>query len=148
MRRSRSRSAETFKAARCASNCAIQMVSLSGIQEPLVWPISRSARNTICHPPRPEPISWEWSIATTYLLLTIGLACDRARSRHAFTKCRHDPCDAGICILCRWPANEAVNPSIAMNLMVGIEVPSIMPLYVALVAIVLFVGLALWIFQR
>jgi ABC-2 type transport system permease protein len=46
------------------------------------------------------------------------------------------------------PANGAANPSIAMNLMAGIEVPSFMPLYVALIAIVLFVGLALWIFQR
>ena len=46
------------------------------------------------------------------------------------------------------PANEAVNPSIAMNLMAGIEVPSFMPLYVALIAIFLFVGLALWIFQK
>lgn len=46
------------------------------------------------------------------------------------------------------PANGAANPSIAMNLMAGIEVPSFMPLYVALAAIVLFVGLALLIFQR
>jgi ABC-2 type transport system permease protein len=46
------------------------------------------------------------------------------------------------------PANGAANPSIAMNLMEGITVPSFMPLYVALVAIVVFIGLALWIFQR
>jgi ABC-2 type transport system permease protein len=46
------------------------------------------------------------------------------------------------------PANGDTNPSIAMNLMAGIAVPSFMPLYVALIAIVLFVGLALWIFQR
>jgi ABC-2 type transport system permease protein len=46
------------------------------------------------------------------------------------------------------PANDAANPSIAMNLMAGIPVPSFMPLYVALIAIALFVGLALWIFQR
>jgi ABC-2 type transport system permease protein len=46
------------------------------------------------------------------------------------------------------PANGAVNPSIAMNLMAGIAVPSFMPLYVALAAIILFVGLALWIFQK
>ena len=46
------------------------------------------------------------------------------------------------------PANGAASPSIAMNLMAGIDVPSFMPLYVALFAIVLFTGLALWIFQR
>jgi ABC-2 type transport system permease protein len=46
------------------------------------------------------------------------------------------------------PANGATNPSIAMNLMAGIAVPSFMPLYVALAAMVLFIGLALWIFQR
>jgi ABC-2 type transport system permease protein len=46
------------------------------------------------------------------------------------------------------PANGAANPSIAMNLMAGVAVPSFMPLYVALIAIVVFVGLALWIFQR
>jgi len=46
------------------------------------------------------------------------------------------------------PANGAANPSIAMNLIAGIAVPSFMPLYVSLAAIVLFVGLALWIFQR
>ena len=46
------------------------------------------------------------------------------------------------------PANGAANPSIAMNLMAAIAVPSFMPLYVALIAIVVFVGLALWIFQR
>jgi ABC-2 type transport system permease protein len=46
------------------------------------------------------------------------------------------------------PANGAANPSIAMNLMAGIAVPSFMPLYVALIAIALFVFLALWIFQR
>jgi hypothetical protein len=46
------------------------------------------------------------------------------------------------------PANGAANPSIAMNLMAGIAVPSFMPLYVALLAIFLFVGLALLVFQR
>jgi ABC-2 type transport system permease protein len=46
------------------------------------------------------------------------------------------------------PANGDANPSIAMNLMAGVTVPSFMPLYVALAAIVLFAGLALWIFQR
>jgi ABC-2 type transport system permease protein len=46
------------------------------------------------------------------------------------------------------PANGAANPSIALNLMAGIDVPSFMPLYVALLAIFLFTGLALWIFQR
>jgi len=46
------------------------------------------------------------------------------------------------------PANEATNPSISMNLMAGIPVPSFMPLYVALIAIAVFIGLALWIFQR
>jgi ABC-2 type transport system permease protein len=46
------------------------------------------------------------------------------------------------------PANGAANPSIAMNLMAGVAVPSFMPLHVALIAIVVFVGLALWIFQR
>jgi hypothetical protein len=35
-----------------------------------------------------------------------------------------------------------------MNLMAGIAVPSFMPLYVALGAIVLFVCLALWVFQK
>jgi len=35
-----------------------------------------------------------------------------------------------------------------MNLMADIEVPSFMPLHVALIAIFLFVGLALWIFER
>jgi hypothetical protein len=46
------------------------------------------------------------------------------------------------------PANGAANPSLAMNLMAGIAVPTFMPLYVALIAGALFVGLALWIFQR
>ena len=46
------------------------------------------------------------------------------------------------------PANESTNPSIAMNLMAGIPVPSFTPLYVALIAIMVFVGLALWIFQK
>jgi hypothetical protein len=46
------------------------------------------------------------------------------------------------------PANGAANPSIAMNLMAGIEVPSFMPLYVALIAIFLFAGPALSIFER
>ena len=46
------------------------------------------------------------------------------------------------------PANGAANPSIAMNLMTGAAVPSFMPLYVALAAIVLFIALALWIFQK
>jgi ABC-2 type transport system permease protein len=46
------------------------------------------------------------------------------------------------------PANGDVNPSIAMNLMAGIAVPSFMPLYVALAAIVLFTGLAVWFFRR
>jgi ABC-2 type transport system permease protein len=46
------------------------------------------------------------------------------------------------------PAGGDANPSIAMNLMSGSAVPSFMPLYVALAAIILFVGLALWIFQK
>jgi ABC-2 type transport system permease protein len=46
------------------------------------------------------------------------------------------------------PAGGAANPSIAMNLMAGIAVPSFMPLYVALAAVVLFICLALWIFQK
>jgi len=46
------------------------------------------------------------------------------------------------------PANEATNPSISMNLMARIPVPSFTPLYVALIAIAVFVGLALWIFQK
>jgi ABC-2 type transport system permease protein len=46
------------------------------------------------------------------------------------------------------PANGAVNPSIAMNLMAGLQVPSWMPLLAALAALILFVGMALWIFQR
>ena len=46
------------------------------------------------------------------------------------------------------PANGAANPSIAMNLMTGTEVPSFMPLYVALLAITVFIVLALWIFQK
>lgn len=45
-------------------------------------------------------------------------------------------------------ANSVANPSIAMNLMAGIAVPSFMPLCVALTAIVVFTGLALWIFQK
>lgn len=44
-------------------------------------------------------------------------------------------------------ANGAANPSIAMNLMADIAVPSFMPLYIAVAAIVLFVGMALWIFH-
>jgi len=46
------------------------------------------------------------------------------------------------------PANGDTSPSIAMNLMVGGPVPHLSPLYVALVAIVLFVALAVWIFQK
>jgi ABC-2 type transport system permease protein len=46
------------------------------------------------------------------------------------------------------PANGDTYPSIAMNLMAGIDVPSFMPLYVALIAIFVFVSLALWIFKR
>lgn len=46
------------------------------------------------------------------------------------------------------PANGAANPSIAMNLMADVAVPSFMPLYIALIAIFLFVWLALLIFQR
>jgi hypothetical protein len=46
------------------------------------------------------------------------------------------------------PANGDKFPSIAMNLMTGANVPTYSPLYVALAAIVLFIGLSLWIFQR
>jgi ABC-2 type transport system permease protein len=46
------------------------------------------------------------------------------------------------------PANGAANPSIAMNLMEGIKVPSYLPLYVALAAIAVFILLAVWIFQK
>jgi ABC-2 type transport system permease protein len=46
------------------------------------------------------------------------------------------------------PANGDTSPSLAMNVMTGVTVPSFLPLYVALIAIVLFVGLALWVFQR
>jgi ABC-2 type transport system permease protein len=46
------------------------------------------------------------------------------------------------------PANGDANPSIAMNLMTGIKVPSYLPFYVTLIAIALFIGLALWIFQK
>jgi ABC-2 type transport system permease protein len=46
------------------------------------------------------------------------------------------------------PVNGDAYPSIAMNLMAGAGVPSFLSLYVALIAIVLFIGLALWIFQR
>ena len=46
------------------------------------------------------------------------------------------------------PAKGAANPSIAVNLMAGIAVPSFMPLYAAIIAMVLFIGLALWIFQK
>jgi ABC-2 type transport system permease protein len=46
------------------------------------------------------------------------------------------------------PANGDKFPSIAMNLMTGTHVPTYLPLYVALAAIVLFSGLSLWIFQR
>jgi ABC-2 type transport system permease protein len=46
------------------------------------------------------------------------------------------------------PANGDVYPSIAMNLMTGVQVPHFSPLYVALIAIGLFVGLAVWIFRK
>jgi ABC-2 type transport system permease protein len=46
------------------------------------------------------------------------------------------------------PANGATNPSIAMNLMTGVRVPSFMPLYITLAAIVLFICLAVWIFKN
>jgi hypothetical protein len=46
------------------------------------------------------------------------------------------------------PVNGDRFPSIAMNLMTGAPVPTYLPMYVALGAIVLFSGLALWIFQR
>ena len=46
------------------------------------------------------------------------------------------------------PANGDTNPSIAMNLMAGLSVPSYLPLYVALAASVIFVAVAIWVFKR
>lgn len=46
------------------------------------------------------------------------------------------------------PVNGDKFPSIAMNLMTGVPVPTYLPLYVALAAILLFSGLAVWIFQK
>jgi ABC-2 type transport system permease protein len=45
-------------------------------------------------------------------------------------------------------ANNDTAPSIAGNLMQGLRVPSFLPLYFTTAAIVIFVLLALWIFQR
>jgi ABC-2 type transport system permease protein len=46
------------------------------------------------------------------------------------------------------PVNGDKTPSIAMNLMAGIKVPSFLPVYVALIMIAVFIGLAVWTFKR
>jgi ABC-2 type transport system permease protein len=46
------------------------------------------------------------------------------------------------------PANSDTYPSIAMNLMTGVPVPSFQPLIITLAATALFVSLAVWIFRK
>ncbi len=46
------------------------------------------------------------------------------------------------------PVNGDKTPSIAMNLMSGIKVPSFLPLYVTLASSALFITLAVWIFNK
>lgn len=46
------------------------------------------------------------------------------------------------------PANGDTSPSIALNLMTGAPVPHFLPLYITLAAIVVFIGLSVWIFNN
>ena len=46
------------------------------------------------------------------------------------------------------PANGDTYPSLAMNLMTGTPIPHFTPLYVTLAAIVVFIGLSVWIFKN
>jgi hypothetical protein len=46
------------------------------------------------------------------------------------------------------PVNNDIVPSISQNLMIGAPIPSFLPLYVALIASVLFVAIALFVFQK
>jgi hypothetical protein len=46
------------------------------------------------------------------------------------------------------PVNGDIVPSISQNLMIGAPIPSFLPLYVALIASVLFVVIALFVFQK
>jgi ABC-2 type transport system permease protein len=46
------------------------------------------------------------------------------------------------------PVNNSSDPSIAMAMMTGGQVPSLLPVFTTLTASILFIVLALWIFQR
>jgi ABC-2 type transport system permease protein len=46
------------------------------------------------------------------------------------------------------PVSNEQFPSIAMNLMAGVHIPSYLPLYTALIAAILFMAIALWAFEK
>ena len=46
------------------------------------------------------------------------------------------------------PLNNSIEPSLAMALMSGVRLPSLLPLFTTLGASIVFVVVALWVFQR